>query len=138
MSITIKDLVQNKDVLFKLVQNKWDSPKKSYEVYKFYMELESQVNFFGREKAKLAKLWGEVNENGTYNIKEENKEQFLNELQKILEITPELPELNITMEDVVNTKYTDDKETWLTPVEMYRIEEFLKKLDNSCSSENKE
>lgn len=138
MSITIKDLVQNKDILFKLVQNKWDSPKKSYEVYKFYMELESQVNFFTREKAKLAKLWGEVNENGTYDIKEENKERFLDELQKILEIAPELPELNITMEDVVNTKYTDDKESWLTPVEMYRIEEFLKKLNNSDESENQE
>lgn len=138
MSITIKDLVQNKDVLFKLVQNKWDSPKKSYEVYKFYMELESQVNFFTREKEKLAKLWGEANENGTYNIKEENQERFLDELQKILEIAPELPELNITMEDVVNTKYTDDKESWLTPVEMYRIEEFLKKLNNSDESENQE
>lgn len=134
MSITIKDLMQNKDVLFKLVQNKWDSPKKSYEVYKFYMELESQVNFFERERSKLAKIWGEMNENGTYNIKGENKEKFLDEIQKILDIVPELPKLNITMDDVVNTKYTDDKDSWLTPVEMYQIEMFLDKMNQN--SEN--
>lgn len=45
MSVTIKDIMLNKDVLFKLVQNKWDSPKKSYEVYRFYMEIESHIAF---------------------------------------------------------------------------------------------
>ena len=134
MSITIKDLVQTKDVLFKLVQNKWDSPKKSYEMYKFYMELECQVGFFHSERSKLAKIWGEMNENGTYDIKDENKEKFLDEIQKILDIVPELPKLNITMDDVVNTKYTDDKDSWLTPVEMYQIEMFLDKMNQN--SEN--
>lgn len=131
MPITIKDLVQTKDILSKLVQNKWDSPKKSYEMYKFYIELESQVGFFHNERSKLAKIWGEMNENGTYDIKDENKEKFLSEIQKILDIVPELPKLNITMDDVVNTKYTDDKDSWLTPVEMYQIEMFLDKMNQN-------
>ena len=36
-------------------------------------------------------------------------------------------ELPITLDDLSDIKYTDQKEGWLTPIEIYKLDEFLKK-----------
>lgn len=135
MKLTIKDIMLNKDVLFKLVQNKWDSPKKSYEIYKFYMELESQIKFFERERAKLAKTLGESVDENRFKIKEENESKYQSELDTLLNMNVELPELTINIDDVANTQYTDDKESWYTPVEFYKLEKLLEKANASVDTD---
>lgn len=135
VKLTIKDIMLNKGVLFKLVQNKWDSPRKSYEVYKFYMELESQVKFFERERAKLAKTLGESVDGNRFKIKEENEHKYQFELDNLLNMSVELPKLMITIDDVANTQYTDDKESWYTPVEFYKLEKFFEKMNNPVDAD---
>lgn len=134
MSVTIKDIIINKDVLFKLVQNKWDSPQKSYNVYKFYMEVESQIGFFERERAKLARTLGESVDGNRFKIKKENEPEYQSEIDKLIEMEVNLPKLEITVEDVSNTQYTDDKESWYTPIEFYKLEKFLNKLNNTADN----
>lgn len=134
MKLTIKDVMLNKDILFKLVQNKWDSPRKSYEVYKFYMELEAQIKFFERERAKLAKTLGESVDENRFKIKEENESKYQSEINNLLDMKVELPELTINIDDVANTQYTDDKDSWYTPIEFYKLEKFLEKSKNHVDS----
>ena len=107
MGITIKDIMISKDVLFKLVQNKWDSPRKSYEIYKFYMELESQIKFFERERAKLAKTLGDSVDGNSFKITEENESKYQSELDTLLNMSVELPKLMIIIDAVAHTQYTD-------------------------------
>ena len=137
MKITIKDIMLNKDVLFKLVQNKWDSPKKSYEVYRFYMEIESHIAFFERERAKLARTLGEPCGEERYQIKPENQSEYNQEIERILDVPIELPSLSITIDDIANTQYTDNKDSWYTPIEFYKFEKFLEKANASIDTTEK-
>ena len=126
----IRDLVSNKESFFKLIQCYWDSPKKSYSFYKFYTEAEKEILFFERERAKLAKQFGESKDGTIYSIKEENKSMYLDELNKVLDTDVEIINPEITIEDVSNVQYTGDKSEWISPVEMYKLESFLNKFDN--------
>lgn len=126
MKTTIENIYKNKDVFFKLIQCAWDTPSKSLEVYNFYCSIESQVLFFERERAKLAKLLGEPQENGKYKIKDENLDEFKSKLQELLKTEVAVNDLTISLSDVSVAQYTDEKEGWLTPIEIYKLDQYLK------------
>lgn len=126
----IRDLVSNKESFFKLIQCSWDSPKKSYNFYRFYNNIEKEILFFERERAKLAKQFGESIDGIKYSIKEENKEMYLEEINKILDTEVDIINPDVTMDDISNVKYTGDDSEWLSPIEMYKLESFLNKINN--------
>lgn len=127
MKITIKEIYGNKEVFQKLIQCAWDSPQKSLGVYRFYRSIEVHISFFERERGKLAKLLGEPMEDGRYKIKDENFEEYKKKLEETYNMEVDAEELPIRLEDVSNAQYTDKKEGWLTPIEIYKLDEFLKK-----------
>ena len=127
MKITIKEIYGNKEVFQKLIQCAWDSPQKSLGVYRFYRSIEAHISFFERERGKLAKLLGEPVEDGRYKIKDENFDEYKNKLEEMYNMKVDADELPITLDDLSDIKYTDQKEGWLTPIEIYKLDEFLKK-----------
>lgn len=127
MKTPIKYLYLNKDLFFKLIQCAWDTPQKSLNVYDFYRSIEAQVLFFERERAKLAKLLGEPVEGGKYKIKDENFDEYRNKIEEIENTEVIVKDLEITLDDVSKAQYTDQKDGWLTPIEIYKLDEFLKK-----------
>lgn len=127
MKSSIKNLYLNKDLFFKLIQCAWDTPQKSLNVYNFYCSIETQVLFFERERAKLAKLLGEPVDGGKYKIKDENFEEYKKKVEEIENTEVNVKDLDITLDDVSKAQYTDSKEGWLTPIEIYKLDEFLKK-----------
>lgn len=127
MKSSIKNLYLNKDLFFKLIQCAWDTPQKSLNVYNFYCSIETQVLFFERERAKLAKLLGEPVDGGKYKIKDENFEEYKKKVEEIENTEVNVKDLDITLDDVSKAQYTDSKEGWLTPIELYKLDEFLKK-----------
>lgn len=100
------------------------------------MELESQIKFFERERAKLAKTLGESVDGNRFKIKEENESKYQSELDTLLNMSVELPKLTITIDDVANTQYTDDKESWYTPVEFYKLEKFFEKMNDPVDTDS--
>lgn len=126
MKSTIKNIYKNKDVFFKLIQCAWDTPQKSLNVYNFYCSIESQVVFFERERAKLAKLLGEPVDGGKYKIKDDNFEEYKKKMEEIENAEVDVKDLDITLDDVSKAQYTDQKEGWLTPIEIYKLDKFLK------------
>ena len=131
MKTTIENIYKNKDVFFKLIQCAWDTPQKSLNVYDFYRSIEAQVLFFERERAKLAKLLGEPVEGGKYKIKDENFGEYKNKIEAIENTEVIVKDLEITLDDVSKAQYTDQKDGWLTPIEIYKLDEFLKKQQKS-------
>lgn len=129
MKTTIKEIYANKDVFQKLIQCAWDAPRKSLGVYNFYRSIENHILFFERERAKLATLLGEPVEGGRYKIKDENFEEYKKKLEETYNMEVDAEELPIRLEDVSNAQYTDKKEGWFTPIEMYKLDEFLKKQE---------
>lgn len=127
MKTSIKSLYLNKDLFFKLIQCAWDTPQKSLNVYNFYCSIETQVLFFERERAKLAKLLGEPVDGGKYKIKDENFDEYKKKVEEIENTEVNVNDLDITLDDVSKAQYTDSKEGWLTPIEIYKLDEFLKK-----------
>lgn len=127
MKTPIKYLYFNKDLFFKLIQCAWDTPQKSLNVYDFYRSIEAQILFFERERAKLAKLLGEPVEGGKYKIKDENFDEYKNKIEEIENTEVIVKDLEITLDDVSKAQYTDQKDGWLTPIEIYKLDEFLKK-----------
>lgn len=69
-----------------------------------------------------------------YKIKPENQVEYEKEIDNPCNLPIELPPLSITIDDVGNTQYTDDKDNWYTPVEFYKLEKFFKKLSDSVDS----
>lgn len=126
MKTTIKHLYLNKDLFFKLIQCAWDTPQKSLNVYDFYRSVETQILFFERERAKLAKLLGEPQDDGKYKIKDENLDEFRNKLKELLKTEIAVNDLTISLSDISSAQYTDSKEGWLTPIEIYKLDQYLK------------
>lgn len=129
MKSSIKNLYLNKDLFFKLIQCAWDTPQKSLNVYNFYCSIETQVLFFERERAKLAKLLGEPVDGGKYKIKDENFEEYKKKVEEIENTEVNVKDLDITLDDVSKAQYADSKEGWLTPIEIYKLDEFLKEQE---------
>lgn len=126
MKTSIKALYLNKDLFFKLIQCAWDTPQKSLNVYNFYCSIETQVLFFERERAKLAKVLGEPVDGGKYKIKDENFDEYKKKIEEIENTEVDVKDLDITLDDVSKAQYTDQKEGWLTPIEIYKLDKFLK------------
>ena len=127
MKATIQDIYDNKDVFFKLIQCAWDTPEKSLSMYYFYRSIEPHVLFFERERAKLAKLLGEPTEGGMYKIKPENMDEYSSKLKELLNTEIEVNEFPVSLSDVSYAQYTDKRDGWLTPIEMYKLDNYLKK-----------
>ena len=64
---------------------------------------------------------------GKYKIKDENFEEYKKKVEEIENTEVNVKDLDITLDDVSKAQYTDSKEGWLTPIEIYKLDEFLKK-----------
>lgn len=129
MKTKIKEVMIFEPVASKLLNYEWETPKISYSVFKLVNFVLEQKRFFGIEKSKLFKKYGEA-DGENIKIKEENKDIFQKEIDELLSVNVELPEIEFTMDDVLKVTYIEsnevaEREEKLTPLDMYRIETFL-------------
>lgn len=124
MEIKLKELVKIKEVMFKMIQNLWDTPLKSYNVYCFYSEFERWFNFYNDERFKVAKTLGEVKEDGSCSVPKEKVNEFNSKIEEILNTDVSMPDLNIEMDDVINSQCVE-KSSCYSPVDIYQISKLL-------------
>lgn len=143
MKLRIKDVMVFEPVAQKLLNYEWQTPQKSYNVFQTVNSVLEESRFFHNEKSKLFKKYGEVHGNNI-KIKKEFEETFEKEVDNILEMEIDFPQVNFTLDDVLEVGYikseeVDGKSEKLTPLDMYRIETFLnvskkEEIQDDCDS----
>lgn len=134
MRVKVEDVVLMEPVARKLLSYEWETPAKSYNVFKVINGVLEQNKFFLTEKSKLFKKYGVVE--GEYiKIKPQNEEKYKKEVNDLLELEVEIPDVEFNMEDVFKSGYIESEDTEskcekLTPLDMYRIETFLNRIQD--------
>lgn len=146
IKVKIRDIMLIEPVGKKLISYEWETPAKSYNVFKVIDAVFGQRQFFSSEKTKLFKKYGEQ-EGSTLKIKDEFVEQYKREIDSLLELEVEIPDVEFNLQDVMDSGYIDpeidtEKVNKLTPIDMYRIETFLNHVQDysialATKSENK-
>lgn len=146
IKVKIRDIMLIEPVGKKLISYEWKTPAKSYNVFKVIDAVFGQRQFFSSEKAKLFKKYGDQ-EGSTLRIKDEFVEQYKREIDSLLELEVEIPDVEFNLQDVMDSGYIDpeidaEKVNKLTPIDMYRIETFLNHVQDysialATKSENK-
>lgn len=111
------------EIIDKLESIAFDLPSKNRRVYKWCEAIRELLNYTEHERVKLVKKYGEQNENGDWNVtNEENIKEFFDEWELILdsEILDDIPNLNLMEDDFDDEKcsYPKEKEKWLSPLEI--------------------
>ena len=134
MRVKVEDVVLMEPVARKLLSYEWETPAKSYNVFKVINGVLEQNKFFSTEKIKIFKKYGTMN--GEYiKIKPQNEEKYKKEVNDLLELKVEIPDVEFDMEDVFKSGYIESEDTEskcekLTPLDMYRIETFLNRIQD--------
>lgn len=139
IKVKIRDIMLIEPVGKKLISYEWETPAKSYNVFKVIDAVFGQRQFFSSEKTKLFKKYGEQ-EGSTLKIKDEFVEQYKREIDSLLELEVEIPDVEFNLQDVMDSGYIDselesEKINKLTPIDMYRIETFLNKVQEYAISD---
>ena len=134
MRVKVEDVVLMEPVARKLLSYEWETPAKSYNVFKVINGVLEQNKFFLTEKSKLFKKYG-VTEGEYIKIKPQNEEKYKKEVNDLLEFQVEIPDVEFNMEDVFKSGYIESEDTEskcekLTPLDMYRIETFLNRIQD--------
>lgn len=134
MRVKVEDVVLMEPVARKLLSYEWETPAKSYNVFKVINGVLEQNKFFLTEKSKLFKKYG-VAEGEYIKIKPQNEEKYKKEVNDLLELEVEIPDVEFNMEDVFKSGYIESEDTEskcekLTPLDMYRIETFLNRIQD--------
>lgn len=134
MRVKVEDVVLMEPVARKLLSYEWETPAKSYNVFKVINGVLEQNKFFSTEKIKIFKKYGTMD--GEYiKIKPQNEEKYKKEVNDLLELEVEIPDVEFDMEDVFKSGYIESEDTEskcekLTPLDMYRIETFLNRIQD--------
>lgn len=134
MRVKVEDVVLMEPVARKLLSYEWETPAKSYNVFKVINGVLEQNKFFSTEKIKIFKKYGTMD--GEYiKIKPQNEEKYKKEVNDLLEFEVEIPDVEFDMEDVFKSGYIESEDTEskcekLTPLDMYRIETFLNRIQD--------
>lgn len=129
IKVKIRDIMLIEPVGKKLISYEWETPAKSYNVFKVIDAAFEQRQFFTSEKSKLFKKYGEQ-EGTTLKIKDEFVSQYKEEIESLLDLEVEIPDVEFSLQDVMASGYIEseietEKVNKLTPIDMYRIETFL-------------
>ena len=132
MKVKLEDIMLIEPVGKKLISYEWPTPSKSYNVFKVIDVVFEQRQFFTSEKAKLFKKYGEQKGNNLI-IKNEFVSQYKKEIESLLDLEVEIPDVEFSLQDVMDSGYIDseieaEKVNKLTPIDMYRIETFLNRV----------
>lgn len=139
MELTIKDIMVFEPVAMKLLNYEWATPKISYNIFKLSNFILEQKRFFFIERSKLFQKYG-TTDGDNVKITENNTSTFQNEISSLLSMKVTVPEIEFTMDDVLNVGYIKSSEVTepsekLTPLDMCRIEAFLNAV-NKCDDES--
>lgn len=134
MRVKVEDVVLMEPVARKLLSYEWETPIKSYNVFKVINGILEQNKFFSTEKSKLFKKYG-VTEGEYIKIKPQNEKKYKEEVEKLLEVEVEIPDIEFVLDDVFNAGYIESTDAEskcekLTPLDMYRIETFLNRIQD--------
>ena len=129
MKVKLEDIMLIEPVGKKLISYEWPTPSKSYNVFKVIDAVFEQRQFFTSEKTKLFKKYGEQ-EGNTLIIKNEFVSQYKEEIETLLDLEVEIPNIEFSLQDVMDSSYIEseietERVNKLTPIDMYRIETFL-------------
>ena len=132
MRVKVEDVVLMEPVAKKLLSYEWETPVKSYNVFKVINGVLEQNKFFLTEKSKLFKKYG-VTEGEYIKIKPQNEKKYKEEVEKLLEVEVEIPDIEFVLDDVFKAGYIESTDVEskcekLTPLDMYRIETFLNRI----------
>lgn len=121
--MTFKEVYVLKDLLLKLSRAKFKDPKKSYSVFKFFKKINEELYFLTEEIEKIKSKYLDSKD-----YKEEDaKTLFVEETNKLLLLPIEKPpDLSITIEDVLEAEFPDDKSTWLNASDYGLLTDLLK------------
>lgn len=140
MELTIKDIMVFEPVAMKLLNYEWETPKISYNIFKLSNFILEEKRFFFIERSKLFQKYGKA-DGERIKIAEENSSTFHNEINSLLSMKVTVPEIEFTMDDVLNVEYIKTSEVAepsekLTPLDMCRIEAFLDAINKHNDESN--
>ena len=140
MELTIKDIMVFEPVAMKLLNYEWETPKISYNIFKLSNFILEEKRFFFIERSKLFQKYGKA-DGERIKIAEENSSTFHNEINSLLSMKVTVPEIEFTMDDVLNVGYIKTSEVVepsekLTPLDMCRIEAFLDAINKHNDESN--
>lgn len=81
--------------------------KESFKVIKLLTDIDPHIKNYHTQRNKLLAKYGESTDGTTYNIKAENKESFIKELQDLEDIEIELKFDKINIADDIKIKASD-------------------------------
>lgn len=133
MKLKYSDL-PTRETCVKLSMISFSSPQKNFDVFKFAYALKPLQEYFGRERDKLLKKYGEETEPGKFRITGKDKlDAFNNDLNALqdVEINDSIPYPKITENDFTDNlcAYPSNKELWLNAFDIDMILSFIKKLE---------
>lgn len=106
----LRDISYSKNVFEKLLSIRLKNPSKSYSLYKYIKKINEYVDFFLEELEKIKNKYNIKNEIGSNDL------EYLKEVSALLDIElSDLPNLDITIDDVLEADFGDNPENWLTP-----------------------
>ena len=116
MKITIANLV-NAIPIFNRVMDKELTPVTSFKLVKLIKAINSEIEIFEKERAKLLNKYGIKNDDeNSYAIPDENKENWNKDITDLLSLEVEISA------DKINLMGEDIK---IAPIDMMKIEEFV-------------
>lgn len=133
MKLKIAEIRALSSVIEKITHNAIEDPRKSYSLYKMISKYNEVVGFFEKEKGKLLDLYGEPLKEGSskYKIHPEHLKEFNDKISELLDMEEEVPEINITMEDFLNSQFPDGEKYWYSPADCAVLEHYLEVQEKS-------
>lgn len=108
--MTLKEIYISHGILSKLSKARFKDPKKSYSLFNYIKKINSELLFLSTEIDKLKEKY--LNNDSKDS---ECEKQFIDEANKLLQIKIEKPpDLKITLDDILEAEFPDDKSSWLT------------------------
>ena len=117
MQITISEILKGKSVLEKLV-DKEISIKTAYKLSRMIKVLNEELQTFEESRQKLVQQYGEVQEDDSIAVKEDNIEAFNTELADLL-----TAEIEVGCEPISIDEFADGVE--IKTAELMMIEKFI-------------
>ena len=112
----------SEEIIVKLISTSFENPMLNYQIYKWGNAILPLIKFRESERVKLIKKYGSETEQGI-RVLTENIDKFREEYIKVLEmdITEELPKLNLNESDFESCCYPKEKSMWLNAKEIATI-----------------
>lgn len=106
----LRDIIYIQNFLQKIYRIKFKDATKAFSLYKYIKRINEYVNFFILELEKLKSKYNITDENNIDNL------DYIKEAENLLNMElSDLPNLDIIVDDILESDFGDNPENWLTP-----------------------